>query len=407
MDERLRIIVTGLIGQHWTLGGVTWDYLQYVVGLCKLGHEVYYFEDSGEWPYNSGGGESGNDWVAESCESNVSHIKSVLNKYNLGDNWAYKFPLKQQWFGLSSQKRKEIIKTADLLLNISGTLEHPEHYKAASKMVYIDSDPGFTQINLRKAEFFQRVNLHDLQFSFGELLHDRKDVGGFFWHPTRSPIVLSEWDNETAGNHKFTTIMNWTSYEPLIHNGVVYGQKDTEFIKFIKLPKLYQQSTFKIALSELVHDDWNSNILNTEYGQLTRTPKKLMEKYGWEVIDANSVCSGPEAYRNFITNSFGEWSIAKGGYVVDQNGWFSCRSACYLAASRPVVVQNTGFDQLIPTGAGLFAFVTIEEAIDAINQVNAYPEFHRRKAREIAHEYFDSSKILNGIIEIASTTKTR
>ena len=126
MTSILRIIVTGLIAQHPTLGGVTWDYLQYVLGLARLGHDVYYFEDSGQWPYNLDGGLSGDDWIAHDPTPNVAYLAKIMARYGLEERWAYRFPINRRWFGLSHKKRREVLQSADLLINVSGTLERPE-----------------------------------------------------------------------------------------------------------------------------------------------------------------------------------------------------------------------------------------------------------------------------------------
>ena len=78
MTSQLRIIVTGLIAQHPLLGGVTWDYLQYVLGLARLGHDVYYLEDFGEWPYDRRGGASGTDYMVNDCTNNVEYLEKVM-----------------------------------------------------------------------------------------------------------------------------------------------------------------------------------------------------------------------------------------------------------------------------------------------------------------------------------------
>ena len=151
-NSKLRIIVTGLIGQHPALGGVAWDYLQYPLGLRLLGHDVYYFEDSGEWPYTLDGGPSGSDWVAKDCDRNVAHLKSVMTRIGMEDRWAYRFPLRSSWHGLSDSTREEVLRTADLLINVSGTVEHPDAYRSVARMVYIDSDPVFTQVKIAKGD---------------------------------------------------------------------------------------------------------------------------------------------------------------------------------------------------------------------------------------------------------------
>src|SRR5215470_17560355 len=174
MTSQLRIIVTGLIAQHPALGGVTWDYLQYVLGLARLGHDVYYFEDSGQWPYNLDGGPSGNDWIAYDPTPNVAYLAKVMARYGLEERWAYRFPIEPRWFGLSHKKRRDVLKSAELLINVSGTLKRPSDYRQVRRLAYIDSDPVFTQVKLKLArgqvKFRKRVNAHDVYFSFGERL---------------------------------------------------------------------------------------------------------------------------------------------------------------------------------------------------------------------------------------------
>jgi hypothetical protein len=155
--ERLRIIITGLIAQHPHMGGVAWDYVQYALGLRLLGHDVFYFEDSGEWPYNLDGGKTGDDWAAPTPDWNLAHLSAIMKRFGLAERWAYRFPREDTWHGLSETKRREVLATADLLINVSGTIEHPERYREIPRMAYIDSDPLFTQIKyLQKNSEFPR-----------------------------------------------------------------------------------------------------------------------------------------------------------------------------------------------------------------------------------------------------------
>ena len=195
MTSRLRIIVTGLIAQHPLLAGVTWDYLQYALGLSRLGHEVYYFEDSGQWPYTPDGGASGNEWIARDCAPNVDHLARVMARFGLADRWAYRFPTRPRWFGLSHRERRAVIESADLLINVSGTLRRPADYRRVKRLVYIDSDPAFTQVKLvlprGHLKFRKRVNAHDVYFSFGEAFSSAVPDTGHRWRPTRQPMRLS------------------------------------------------------------------------------------------------------------------------------------------------------------------------------------------------------------------------
>ena len=381
MESRLRIIVTGLIAQY-PLGGVTWDYLQYVLGLHALGHEVYYLEDTGQWPYNplEGG-------VSEHCAFNVRYLSQVMARFGLSGRWGYRFPWKAQWFGLSKGRWEQICRNTDLLINVSGALADPGRYREAACLAYIDSDPVFTQVKLARGqpEFSRLVDMHDVHFSFGEsLVTSPVPATGHEWLPTRQPVVLGQWHPYTAHREVFTTVMNWTSYKPLTYKGLTFGQKDTEFERFMDLPSQIPDVRLEVAVNE---------------GKTRRPPRALLRRHGWQVVDPNAVCADLQGYRNYIESSMAEWSVAKNGYVVGRPGWFSCRSACYLAAGRPVVVQDTGFSGILPVGEGLLTFRTTEEAIAGITDVRSHYARHARAARGIAEDCFASDTVLTSLIE--------
>jgi hypothetical protein len=421
--SRLRIIVTGIIAQHPGVGGVAWDYGQYALGLKRLGHDVYYMEDSGEWPYNTDGGPSGDDYVARDCVENVRHLGSVMSWFGLGESWAYRFPLTGEWYGMSAAKRTAIVSSADLLVNVSGTLEHPGSYRSVRRLAYIDSDPVFTQVKILKgsariaqcadandpdSSLTRRVQAHDIHFSFGERIQDSGPRTPQRWRPTRQPIVLSEWHPERPRRNAFTTVMNWTSYEPVVHECETYGQKDREFARFLSVAGGVEPLALEIAMGRTQHTEWEAECCSqgvaiTTDRPRTVTPHELLGARGWRVVDANSRCGGPESYRDYIEASAGEWSVAKHGYVARRPGWFSCRSACYLAAGRPVVTQDTGFTNILPVGEGLLAFREPDGAIAALKEVDGAYDRHAQAARALAEAYFDSATVLSGLVEEAMT----
>ena len=382
MTERLRIIVSGLVAQY-PLGGVTWDYIQYPLGLVRLGHDVFYFEDTGQWPYDPHAGG-----LATEPHSNVRYLAEVMNRFGLRDRWAYRFPWRSQWFGLSPAKRSEILKSADLLINVSGTLRGLDDYRSVRRLAYIDTDPVFTQIKLARGQtgFANLVNGHDVHFSFGEALPGAAPRTAHHWRATRQPIVLSEWRTSTDCRPVFTTIMNWTSYKPLTYDGRSYGQKDVEFKRFLDLPQKASPTVLEIAVNA---------------GKTKRTPYDLLRHKGWRVVAPEKECGNFDSYRSYIQSSRAEWSVAKNGYVVGQAGWFSCRSACYLAAGRPVVVQDTGFRKSLPVGRGILPFCTMDEAVAAIQEVERDYRGHSASAREVAKTHFDSDHVLTSLIEVA------
>ena len=392
MKGDLRVIVTGLIAQH-PLGGVTWDYLQYPLGLRQLGYDVYYFEDSGAWPYALDGGLDGDVFIVPDCGANVAYLAGVMERFGLASRWAYRCPIDGGWFGLSELKRREVIESADLLLNISSTVVRPAEYRAIPRLAFVDSDPVFTQIKLARGQrdFRAVVDAHDVHFSFGECLTERVPDTGHYWRPTRQPIVLDEWRVGEDHRGVWTTVMNWSSYNPVAFGGKTYGQKNIEFRRFLDLPGLVKPTVLEIAAR------------GTRKRRLPVGLLGHLRYKGWEVADPGEVCAGLDGYREYLQSSQAEWSVAKNGYVEGRPGWFSCRSACYLSAGRPVVVQDTGFGGVLPTGRGLISFSSLAEAAEGIRSVTSDYELHSRAARDIAAEYFDSRKVLAHLVEEAMT----
>ncbi len=403
----LRIVVTGLITQHPRLGGMTWHYLQYAVGLARLGHDVYYLEDSGEFPYDLERGDPAANWVAKDCRDHVGYLAKIMARFGLEDRWAYRFPPKSEWLGLSDERRRAVLRSADLLINVSGTLEHPDRYRQVRRLVYVDTDPVVTHAKIAagRRSFRKRVDTHDVHFSFGEHLGDAVPPTGQRWRPTRQPILLSEWNSYEASRDVFTTVMSWASYAPLRYGGRVYGQKDVEFARFLELPGRVTPLRMEIALGAGQHPEWEAgdgDLPPQLRANGDRTPRDLVTHAGWRVVDAHRTCGDLDRYRDYVQSSKAEWSVAKNAYVQGQPAWFSERSACYLAAGRPVVVQDTGLAGVLPVGEGILPFMTLEEAAAAIREVEGDYARHARAARAIAAECFDSDKVLSRLLEEAT-----
>jgi hypothetical protein len=396
----LRIVVTGLIAQHPRLGGVAWDYIQYPLGLSRLGHDVYYLEDSGEWPYTDRSAGSHGSYVAWDPTPNIRHLAAAMERFGLGDRWMYRFGVKPRWYGMPARKRREILASADLLLNVSGTLRRPADYRRIPRLAYIDSDPVFTQVKLNlprgQLKFQRRVAAHDIHFSFGERLGNEVPETEYRWRPTRQPIVLSEWQPSDRHRDNFTTVMSWTSYPPVRFRGQTYAQKDQELSQFAGLAERVPSARLEVALGSVHHDAWETNGRGED-------PAAVLARSGWRIVDAGRACATMGGYRDYLRSSKAEWSVAKSGYVAGQPGWFSCRSACYLAAGRPVVVQDTGLRDVLPTEQGILVFSTPDEAVDAIEDALGSYRKHARAAGEIAREYFDSSRVLSRLVEQAMT----
>ncbi len=392
--QKLRIIVGGFIG-ILPAGGVTWDYVQYPLGFSLLGHDVYYIEDTRLYPIYQ---KAGSNW--DDCSSSVQHLKEVMNYFGLKNRWAYRDEASGKCFGMSEQKIKEICKTADVLVNISCSTYLRDEYLKIPARVLIDSDPMFTQIQYSSKQMFtpgepgglqQMVNEHNYLFTFGENMYAAEckiPACDLVWHTTRQPVCLNYWKVHPLANAtraSFTTLMNWTAAKTLVYKGESWGQKDIEFKKFLSIPKLAKGVSF-------------SAVVNQTGGTAQTFFKEDVETEGWKILDSESSAGNWMQYQQFINNSFGEFSVAKETYVKAKTGWFSCRSACYLAAGRPVVTQDTGWSKHIPSGSGLFAFTDIAGAVESIKKIVAEPAKQMIAARAIAEEYFDSKKILQSLL---------
>ena len=381
-SKRYRIVVNGFLGLLPT-GGVAWDYVHYPLGFALLGHDVFYIEDSGQAPYHPG-----QQGLAKTPAFSVEYLSGVMAKFGLADKWAYCFRKEQQWFGMPEQQRRDVVKTADLLINVSGTLERPQDYRLVKRLAYLDTDPVFTQVKLARGHphFLKLVNMHDSQFTYGEVPSPHVPPTGHEWLPTRVPIVLSEWKTSKPYRRVFTTIMNWTSHNSETYEGRTFGQKDVEFKRFMDLPEKVAPTTIELAIGP---------------GHGQHTPHDLLRYKGWKLVDPSDVCPDVDSLRSYTESSMAEWSVAKNGYVLGQSGWFSERSARYLAAGRPVVVQDTGFTAVFPTGEGILPFTNMDEAVEGIRKVESDYSRHSKAARALADEYFDSTKVLGRLVESA------
>jgi hypothetical protein len=381
-DNRLRILVLGYIVRG-PLGGMAWHHLQYVMGLHDLGHDVYFVEDSDDTPwccYDPARGVTDADPTY-----GLRFATRIFKRIGLGSRWAYYDAHTQHWFGPCADRITDTCASADLLLNLSCANPLRPWLTEVPIRALIDTDPVFTQIrNLVDPVRRNRSLQHTAFLSFGEnigLSRAAVPTDGLPWQTTRQPIVLDAWPVVPGpARGKFTTVMQWDSYPVREHNGTSYGVKSDSFGPYIDLPEK-AGPIFEVAL-----------------GGRT-APRALLRSKGWVLRDPFGTTQDPWAYQRYIQQSRAEFSVAKHGYVVSRSGWFSERSAAYLASGRPVVAQDTGFSDFIDAGSGVVPFNTPEEALAGIEEVNSRYEFHCRAARAIAEEYFDAGRVLPALIE--------
>ncbi|GGQ75424.1 glycosyltransferase family 1 protein [Couchioplanes azureus] len=383
---RLRIVVSGLVGLY-PLGGVAWDYLQYVIGLARLGHDVYYHEDTWRWPYQPVD-------VTFSADGTYSaaFIAAFLADWapELAGRWHY-VHLATEHHGMSAAAFRRVAGTADVFLNVSGGSAVPEELPAGAARVFVDTDPGYNQIMLRQRLAWSDdsgpwgITSHDRFFTYGENIGGadcRVPAGDFPWRTTRMPVVTALWRDcpPAPRDAPWSTVTTWNAFgHRIVLDGVEYRSKDAEFERLIDLPRRVPVPV-RVALGGL------------------GAPGDRLRAYGWQVVDAPAMTISPRSYREFIEGSRGELTPVKEIYTALRTGWFSTRSACYLAARRPVVVQQTGLPAGLPVGAGLLVFTCPEEAAEAVRRVESDYDRHAAAAGRVAEDYFEAGGVLRRLL---------
>jgi len=395
--ERLRIVVLGYLVRG-PLGGMAWHYLHYMLGLSALGHDVYFAEDSDDVPFCY---HPLRDVTDSDPADGLAFASETFRRFGLAGRWAYYDAPKSEWKGDGAGRIVEICRTADLLLNVSGVNRMRDWFRTVPRRCLVDTDPAFTQVRHQlSAEARAYALEHTRLFSFGANIGQagcRVPDDGFFWEPTRQPIALEHWQADRWHpfhgapwrRRRFTSVMLWNSYPPLEYEGVRYGTKWHSFQRYAALPYSVH-AQLELAAGSL---RWAWTPPDVPEGELRRQ--------GWRLRNPRGVTRDCVTYRRYIVGSDAEFSLAKEGYVVSRSGWFSERSAAYLAAGKPVVAQDTGFSAWLPSGFGLMAFGNPDEARAGIESVSAHYDVHRRAARDIAVEYFDGRRVLTSLLDRA------
>lgn len=377
-----RVVVLGYIVRG-PIGGMTWHYLNYVVGLAALGWDVLFVEDSDDYPSCY---DPTRHVVSAEPDYGLAYAAAVFKRAGLPGRWAYYDAHTAQWHGSQASEIPALLSGADLLISVSGINPVREWMLDIPVRVLIDTDPAFTQIrHLQSPDTHDRAATFTHYFSFGENI-GQPSCGipddGFPWRPTRQPIALDQWraSPPPAGPPRFTTVMQWDSYDTLKFDGREYGMKSLSFAPYFALP------------------DRAPVVLELALGS-PDAPRPELSEAGWAIADPLRISETPWTYQTYIQGSAGEFAVAKHGYVETRSGWFSERSACYLSAGRPVVLQDTGFSSPLPTGHGLFAFNSPEEAIAALEACHADLPRHAKAARELAGDCFDARRVLQDLLD--------
>jgi hypothetical protein len=367
------VIVSGMIAATPGQGGAAWAVLQYLLGLRRLGCDVYFVE-----PLDR----------PDALPSDASrYCKAVMEQFGFQDRWALIPSQGGDPIGMGREKIRSVAGQTELLLNVAGMLSDPDVLDRVPVRVYLDLDPVFTQLWQESEGVDMRLDAHTdfvtVADSIGRPCSPIPSCGRE-WLPTLPPVVLEEWPVANRLEHRAaTTVGHWRSYGAIHRDGVQYGQKVHSLRPLIDLPS---RTPVRFELALAIHPD--------ETGDLA-----ALQENGWTILDPAAVAATPDDYRRFVQGSWAEFGLTKSGYVVADSGWFSDRSACYLASGRPVIAEDTGFGRRLPSGEGLLAFSSVEDAAAAVEELQGDYDRHRTAARELAAEHLDSDRVLGLLVE--------
>jgi len=392
MEDRRRatgsktIVLAGYL-VRFPLGGYVWQAVNYLLGFRALGYEVWFYEDTTCYTpaYNPLTDEFGPTY-----DYGIAAAARFLERFGLGERWGFFDSTRQVEYGPGAGHLKRLMREADLLVNLGGVHGVLAERRGDRPAIYIDFDPIYTQIRLANGDRDLRALLeaHTHLFTFGENIGTPRcpvPTGGYTWHPTRQPIVLDLWTHVGCPGRVYTTIGKWNAQGPELryHGQTLQWQKRTAWMRCLDLPA-QTAATFEVAMDvESVAGDG-----------------ELLASHGWQVVDPLQVSTDPWHYRDYVCGSRGEFTVVKDLYVRLRSGWFSDRTACYLAAGRPAVLQDTGFGDILPLGPGLHAFRTAAEAADAIHRIEADYDRASADATAVAQEYFAAEKVLGKLLHV-------
>ena len=380
-----RIVVLHLAARY-PFAGVVWQLLHHLIGLRQLGVDVYYIEDHRAYCYDPVAGT-----ITRDPSRNLRLLGGVLERYGFGGRWAFLDSVREEYVGMSRVRCLELIRGADAVINLCGATEPREEHRATRCLVYLETDPGTFQIEYARKipPALEFASAHKLFFTYAANIGApdcKLPAAGIDWHTTRPPVLLDDWPAGVgpAEPRAFTTVGTWRNHgsDLVIGGDTYYWSKHVNFQRMLDVARAAAQP-IEIATDLNSGPDYDAALAG-----------------GFSIAPVMPMSLDIDAYRNYISTSRGEFTVAKDIYARTRSGWFSDRSVCYLAAGRPVVTQRTGFEKFVPESEGLLGFDTAGEAADAIGRVNGdYPR-HARAARAIAAEYFGAAKLLGAIAEV-------
>lgn len=379
-----RVVVLGLMGQY-PMGGMAWQVLHHLIGFQRLGCSCHYVENSAAPPYSPRQGR-----IGTTAEENLVFLRETFRGFDLADAWSYYDCLTGSWSGMGESRTREVLERADLILNLCGATLPDHAQRPKGCLVYVETDPGLEQVKLASgdARALAFLQAHDLHFTYGWRIGEpecRIPGCGVDWRKTHPPVVVDLWDPPGRRTSTWRTVGTYRNRgkDVVLDGRTFYWSKHPSFEQVVDLPSRTREA---LELAVWIEDE---------------AVRDRFRRHGWQLRDPYPVSRDAQTYRRYVREAKGEFSVEKDQLVGLRPGWFSDRSVCFLAAGRPCVLQDTGFDARIPAGPGLLAWSTVSEAAEALERVAADYDLHARGARELALELFDARVLLPPMLEAA------
>jgi hypothetical protein len=381
-----RIVVSGYLVRY-PIGGYAWQAAHYLLGVRALGHEVWFYEDTSVYAegYDPRTNASGRVY-----DYGIGVAGEFLGRLGFGDRWVFVDVTNGEEHGPGAGRAGGLLREADLVVNVAGINRVTIEQRGGRPSIYVDIDPAFTQIRALQGDPMIRAMLDEqlALFTYGENIGTSRSGApdaGYRWHPTRPPVAVELWAGQAPTRRTYTTVGRWNETQrDLEYAGQTFQwRKRTEWLRCLDLPRR-TGAEFELAMDV-------SNVP----GDLA-----VLRAHGWQVVEPRLVSADPWRYRDYVRDSRGEFTVAKELNVRLRSGWFSDRAACYLAAGRPVVEQDTGFGDVLPLGPGLHAFRTVSDAAAAIVAIERDYAAAAAHAATVAQEYLRADRVAGKLLAV-------
>jgi hypothetical protein len=378
-------IVGGAIANKPHNGGEAWVRLSWILGLRRLGFDVYFAEVLGDAACVDADGRR----APFRRSVNRTHFERVVTEFGLQDRVALLDERGDSLYGLNARALTEAMGAAEVLFDLSGHLGELVPAGLAACRVYVDLDPGFTQTWHVDPSLGFSLSGYDRYVTVGLNVGDggcAVPAAGLQWVATLPPVPIEEWASEPLLDppYRFTTVARWRSHHgPIELDGRTLGLKHHEFRRLIDLPGRVPAARLELAV---------------DIDQADMRDFRALRDHGWGLVDPREVAGTPGAFRDYVRGSHAEISVAQPAFVQSRSGWFSDRTAAFLAAGRPALVQDTGVRSL-PIGEGLLTFSSPQEAVAGVGRIERDPLGHCEAARALAESRLDSDRVLGVLLE--------